>query len=342
MYMKRVLLVFMATVVLLSMSVAASDRISFYEYNNYNIMEPKNDTTVLVWSEEFPDAYVITEYYGRDDIFIDKSCQTVFSKESQENLVRLDEIDVEDVTNIVAVVRATVFYEEKYITTYTDGDSRREVVRSRLLSKDEVRTIGIENFEEICGPLFDISDDDDNSRGKLSITYVVTRLNIPGSEGSYDLMARANWSGTNILPALNGENSPAVGDDFICLTWGGEFDCYDYFAHADNDVMDETDIYLADATPNEGMAWSYLELQYYQGIGYAYVPEAYANVKIFKNRLTGGGNTTSTVFRYIHTYGEHSSNVSISVGAGSASGSYSLSGVQKQWSLVCTVSSIPY
>lgn len=312
------------------------------------VHETLSTQNISITSDEFPDAYIITEFHGSDDIIISSS-NTSISTISNPNI----QIPIHDpnslynvLTNsseILGIVNVTVFCEEKYTTTNINGISQTTVTSSRLLSEDEVLKIGVENFDNSLHPRFDISDSDSTSRGKLDISFVVTKLSLSGYAGSYDLLATANWSGMNIFPALNGENSPAYGEDFICLSWGGAFDYYYYFAHADSSAFDETDIYLSDATPNGGMAWSFLELQYYQGLDYVYVPEVYANIRLRKTTLTGDGNTTSAVFKYIHTYKEHSNSVSFSLGNNdSIAGSYTLSSVDKQWSLACTVSSIPY
>ena len=59
-----------------------------------------------------------------------------------------------------------------------------------------------------------------------------------------------------------------------------------------------------------------------------------------KVTMTGQGNKAEAVLKYIHTY--QSASGSISPGASGVSGSFSLSSVKNQWSLVCTVSGILY
>jgi hypothetical protein len=61
-----------------------------------------------------------------------------------------------------------------------------------------------------------------------------------------------------------------------------------------------------------------------------------------KVTMTGQGNKAEAVLKYIHTYQSASGSISITPGASGVSGSFSLSSVKNQWSLVCTVFGIPY
>lgn len=61
------------------------------------------------------------------------------------------------------------------------------------------------------------------------------------------------------------------------------------------------------------------------------------NIDLVKNKMTGKGNTTEAVFKYIHTYSALTGSVSISRGVG-----ISLSGTSKQWTLVAVVRGIAY
>ena len=66
------------------------------------------------------------------------------------------------------------------------------------------------------------------------------------------------------------------------------------------------------------------------------------NMNLYKNRRTGNGNTAEAVLKYIHTYSGVKGTISISAGSGGISGGFSLSNIEKQWSIVCTVTGIPY
>ena len=61
-----------------------------------------------------------------------------------------------------------------------------------------------------------------------------------------------------------------------------------------------------------------------------------------KNTLTGNGNTAEAVLKYIHTYSKVKGSISITPGSETVAGSFSLSNTDRQWSLVCTVTNIPY
>ena len=65
-------------------------------------------------------------------------------------------------------------------------------------------------------------------------------------------------------------------------------------------------------------------------------------MNLYKNRRTGNGNTAEAVLKYIHTYSKVKGSISISPGSEKISGGFSLSNTEKQWSIVCTVTGIPY
>lgn len=48
------------------------------------------------------------------------------------------------------------------------------------------------------------------------------------------------------------------------------------------------------------------------------------------------------VLKYIHTYSKVKGSISITPGSETVAGSFSLSNTDRQWSLVCTVTNIPY
>ena len=58
--------------------------------------------------------------------------------------------------------------------------------------------------------------------------------------------------------------------------------------------------------------------------------------------MTGNGNTAEAVLKYIHTYKQTVGSISMSAGSDTVSAGFTLCNVDEQWSLVCTVTNIPY
>lgn len=86
------------------------------------------------------------------------------------------------------------------------------ITDSRLLSKDEVMAIGIENF----GPLdkSPMPRAATNSRGRLTITFSGVYNTSKGV--SCDLTGTAHWDNSGLH--TEGENYCATGEDFIGVT----------------------------------------------------------------------------------------------------------------------------
>ena len=61
-----------------------------------------------------------------------------------------------------------------------------------------------------------------------------------------------------------------------------------------------------------------------------------------KNYLTGNGNTAEVILNYTHTYEEHDSSVTINASTEETGYSYTVNNVDKQWSIVCVLTGIPY
>lgn len=252
-----------------------------------------------VYSEEYPEAYIVV------DMPLDVSR-------------RIKQGETVELGN----VKATVFVEE-------DGNG------SRLLSKEEVDEYGIENFQAIrYNPL---TRGASNSKGTLTITLSGTYSYINNSKGvKCDVSAGAKWSGYNFI--TNNSLNPAVGEDFLGLTWGGEFNLTDSSASGKLTNGASVKVYAADGVPNCGQVYSFDERNY-QG---AYLKNLSATFNLRKNKMTGDGNRTEAVLKYIHTYQANVGSISISASSGSVSGGFSLSPCDKQWSIICRLTNIPY
>ncbi len=271
--------------------------------------ETEVDEQNIVYSEQFPDAYIITETYNEPSTLSD------------------DEFSF-------PTVKATVFVEE----TYKNVDGELTVTDSRLLSKDEVLEIGEENFDELAAPipLGDTSGVNTGTaavseRGKLTLIFSGRCSTSNGIEPSFS--ATATWSGFNSFLQNDG---PAIGNDFMGLTWGGNFSVKSSQCTAYTQLNSNINTYLSSANPTVGRVW---EFQEYFGGNYAlYAQYAYIFATLHKNYATGSGNTTEAVLQYTHTYQQVTGSISIDTsGIG-----FTLSQTPKQWSVACVINNIPY
>lgn len=154
-----------------------------------------NDTVTktnnIIYSPEFPDAYIVTETSPAPNNYS-------LNNESKQ----LD------------TITATVFVEE---TLATDKNEDIYVSNSRLLSKDEVENIGIDNFSNIN--TMSTSRAAKRTYGKLTLTFSGSQ-SISGKSVSCKLNGNANW---DFGAFTSSEKNPAIGKDFMGITWSGLF-----------------------------------------------------------------------------------------------------------------------
>lgn len=209
------------------------------------------------------------------------------------------------------------------------------ITDSRLLSKDDVMAIGIENF----GPLdkSPMPRAATNSRGRLTITFSGVYNTSKGV--SCDLTGTAHWDNSGLH--TEGENYCATGEDFIGVTWSGGFSAKSHSISGKDQLGGALTIYDSDSTPNAGRVWSFSDSVPTSKYT-LYAKDINLNMNISKNTLTGSGNTAEAVLKYIHTYSKVEGSISITPGSGTVAGSFSLSNTKNQWPLVCTITNIPY
>ncbi|MFQ7320871.1 MAG: hypothetical protein ACLROS_07945 [Faecalibacterium sp.] len=270
--------------------------------------ESKNapNTNFKIFSPAFPDAYIITETTPSTVAFDGNS-------------------------GSLGSISATVFVEE----TYDMINDELVITDSRLLSKDEVMAIGIENF----GPLdkSPMPRAATNSRGRLTITFSGVYNTSKGV--SCDLTGTAHWDNSGLH--TEGENYCATGEDFIGVTWSGGFSAKSHSISGKDQLGGALTIYDSDSTPNAGRVWSFSDSVPTSKYT-LYAKDINLNMNISKNTLTGSGNTAEAVLKYIHTYSKVEGSISITPGSGTVAGSFSLSNTKNQWPLVCTITNIPY
>ena len=263
----------------------------------------------VVFSPEFPDAYIITEVEPETQNFNNSS-------------------------GTLGSVSATVFVEE----TYDIVDGKLTVTDSRLLSEDEVKAIGEENFLDLNNNTPAPLKTATASRGKLTITFsgVYTKQN---GGVSCDLTGTAGWSQPDIIGSNS--NNPTPGEDFLGVTWFGSFTAHDVSISGTDNMHQDLKIYTSDSVPNGGRVWSFEESIVHPKYS-TYASDIDLSLTISQNKLTGDGNTAEAVLKYIHTYSSVDGGISITPGTDSAAGSFSLSNTKDQWSITCTIHSIPY
>ncbi len=266
-----------------------------------------SSTCFEISSPEYPDAYIITE--------------TSFPAN-----------DINKNAGSLGSVSVTVFVEE----TYDIVNDELVITESKLLTKEEVLSIGIDNFDSL-NRIRSSMRSASSSRGRLTITFSGSYNTTNGV--SCNLTGSAHWDCSGFY--VEGENFCATGEDFIGVTWAGAFSSNGYSISGMNHLGGNLTIYSAEATPNAGRVWSFDDVTRTSGYN-LYAEDISLNMNLRKNSLTGNGNTAEAVLKYIHTYSTVNGSVSISPGSGTGAGSFTLSNTEKQWSIFCTVTNIPY
>lgn len=258
---------------------------------------------IIVYSPENPEAY----------FEIEKVCDNMRAITDEESY------------NI------TVYVEDKY--DYINGVLT--CISSELLSEEEVNEIGKENFESNIDSIMPRGST--TTHGKCTINIVKQNLgNI--SAPSYRLVANATWSGAASL--LNAENTPAVDYDFVGFSWGGNHDYRNGSITVVDSVAGNRSYSQTFTSPNKSIAWKFYEGRSSQD-DFDYAKQINCSIDIFKNVATGGGNTTSAVFNYIHTYEALKAGWSISLSENDALG-IELNSESKQWTIACDVTGLYY
>ena len=277
----------------------------------------------------------------------DKIRMTVYSPDFPDAYIIQNEANEEVKSSSTKSVSATVFVEEEY---GLDRNGEPVTISSKLLSESEVRAIGIDNF----GTIEDAREKAVNkalqtgrsssARGTLDLFFWGI-YSTSGNSVSCDLSGSASWSAGPGL--FNGSTNPADGSDYMGVVWSGGFEC----SNSSIDSTSSIPIYeppvlnMCAAKPNAGRVWEFTEAwaesMMGQGVS-VYLTNIDVDVTITKANMTGGGNYAEAQLKYIHTYSSVSGSISISASSSGISGGFSLSNVQNQWSLVCTVSGIPY
>ncbi len=268
----------------------------------------------VVYSEDFPDAYIIVEESTPISLLADN-----------ENEVCMGEIE------------ATVFVHEEYAVV----DNELIVTSSCLLSKEEVEAIGIENFSEqalITANEWISGGNTYDDNYKCTITMGAT-YKYEGQGVIWNLYGTGGWD----HPGLNSAESPATGLDYIGYSWFGDLEGTNPTAELtwsqNPPASQKKDIKAVQIEPNSAYVWGFDELWYgHINSQQGWVELADVTIQCKKNVLTGGGNRATAVLTYIHTYEQANGSIVVSkTGAG-----FSLTGVDKQWSFAIQITGLPY
>ena len=265
--------------------------------------QPDNDTCPFaVSTPTFPDAYILIE----DD----------------DNEIRaLNDDEYED------SITVTVFVSERWDTI----NGERVVVESRLLSKEEVDEIGIENL----GAVTRAGLKSEETYGKLTLRIGGT-CQVTGQKSIVNVSARATWDGESLM----GENGPAKGKDYMGYVWGGNFSVANARTKATSSLGKDVTMTQDKVFPGAGVVWNFDE----------FIPRASGNelndyakyidadLSLQKNSMTGNGNVTDVVCQYIHTY----QTVKGSIALSSSGLSFSLSETPAQWPISVVYSNARY
>ena len=274
-----------------------------------------------------------------EDTTIDSETVNVSCEEYPEAYIEINSPKNQNTRQISVLGRtimtATVYVEENYAI----ADDEEICVSSRLLTEDEVNAIGKENFNNfVCEPTANVPHQS-TSRGKLTISLEVAPNVSTQYAKQYTLIGIAKWSG--LVSHLNPSNTPAAGEDYAGFMWGGGYDFSNQTSQAVDNFGVSRTVYDADVDANTAYVWSAQEGALDREED-DYLKNWRSDLTLEKVVLTGNGNTTSISYKYIHTYTTVAGSLNVSTGSGGVSSSFSLSGVDHQWSLILTHSEIPY
>lgn len=316
----------LAAMMAMSITVTASADVVETTTDNSDQTEVQTEpTNVLpVYSPEFPDAYILpNETMG---------------------------MSISDST--IQTVSATVFVEEEY---GFDNSGNPITISSRLLPESEVLEIGLENFMDMEDARHDAVSKlmqtraAVNARGSLSISFSGGGT-ISGNDITYDLNASASWSPSGLFWLSDRENNPASGSDYIGVTWSGgyttphsaQINTTTWTTISNSHFNPPLPPVLCDAVPNAGRVWEFYEYWEIPIGGGRTQNNYYKNISIditlAKNNI--GDEAAETVMKYVHTYTSTKGTVSITANSSGVGGGFTVTGVDKQWSVVCTLTGL--
>lgn len=226
-------------------------------------------------------------------------------------------------------ISAQVYVKNTFTENYLE-----EIVKinSELMTKEEVLEIGKDNFSTISNvtPL----NSDSTEFYRLVISLDIEYAGIY----HWDLSGSANWDTSGLW--FPGVSAPQSNYDVAGFLWDGNFDYVQGSPQAIAYNNTFNDFQIAPIhEPNAGYVWTLLGALQTGHDETTYMTNADMSIRLGKYELTGGGNTTSFVYQYTHTY----SNGSFSVSINPTSPSFSISGGGvDSWDISAQISGVLY
>lgn len=269
------------------------------------------------------------DYYCIEEIHYGDEALSFISDEDLRN--HLASYRTND-TELYAVAKQTVF-----VTETLDKTTGR-ITDSRLMS--EAEALAYQTTGDIMLLNDWVGDDtEEHQGGKLSL-YLVVYVD---RYGDYSAYGTADWENGVYS---TGENAPAVGMDFMGITWGGDGEL-----EIVNNSDDVSGIYQydkgnmsfsrADSDSYGGYCWQFEETIRSWGKLY-YADYIDCEVELEKTYTADKGKETNIKLNYIHTYEDTVGTLSFTAGTSGAAGGITLSSVGDQWKIAVDVPGIQY
>jgi len=208
----------------------------------------------------------------------------------------------------------------KEVYVYEKFNKDGEITESRLMTNSEVDQLNKSSLIR-----------DDESKGKLEITLFV----LDDGNSKYKFIGRGHWTGENLI----GKDSPAAGDDFLGLTWGGDGNAFKNnnkisegkYVNGNNMAMSrsESDSY-------RGYVW-----QFQEDTATSYMDYAHGEVHVIPAGQIDN-EETNVQLTYIHTYQNLVGTISIGASSDGLAPSISLSTVSSQWQIEVDIPGLIY
>lgn len=262
---------------------------------------------------------------------------TVYSPSFPDAYIEVEDSKMRSIDNMNSI-NVTVYVEDTY--NY-DENNNLVITTSRLLSKEEVLSIGEETFSDSMEyPVMtsNVEVSPRVTRGKLSLYLSTSGLYINADyDYEFEVHADATWE-SNLW---DGSNYPSQGSDFLSLAWSGGYSCYDagviIQSARDSNIPYCT---LCASEPNALRVWEFPE-QWARPIGFDYAEQISLYATLARPMSVVSDGYDEAVLKYIHTYEEFDGSVSIQLGGDDkVTPTINLDNVEKQWSIVCVISKI--
>lgn len=224
-----------------------------------------------------------------------------------------DNIRTSESLEIVGAITKRVYVRETL-------DENSNIIDSRLMNKEEAEQYKARNTEV---------GNDSTVDGYLDIYLVVYK----DAQYNYSAYGTANWA--NGEYDSNTSESPAVGDDFIAITWGGDGELElqsesisGQYQYNQGDI----DFSKAKSDSYNGYCWRFAEMKDLLLVNY-FTDYVDCNVELSKTYSAYRGQKTNVSLTYIHTYQKVVGDISFSAGIGEASAGVNLSSTDADWQI---------